>query len=177
MLLRRLVIHNGGRWRGACAMENWARRLIERQFGRSGAMRLGFSIVSRWAAYVSNPPGVKKTAAICLFDPHNGLASCADTGLRKVSESTGNCALLVPFAVTLRHFRDARINQRIDSLPCPALSSMFPGRLARFARARTPEFHWRGFHQTTTIGLRRLELRLDYAGGGGEGRWEQVGSD
>src|SRR5689334_11839942 len=48
--------------------------------------------------------------------------------LRKVSESTFNRALLVPFAVTSRHFRDVRINQRIDSLPCPALFSMFPGR-------------------------------------------------
>jgi hypothetical protein len=77
-----------------------------------------FSIVSRRAAYVRNPPGVKEQAA---------------WGLRKVSESTFNRALLVPFAVTSRHFRDVRINQRIDSLPCPALFSMFPGRLVRSA--------------------------------------------
>ena len=48
------------------------------------------------------------------------------------SESTVNCALLSSFAVTSRRSRDVRINQRIDSLPCPALFSMFPGRLARF---------------------------------------------
>ena len=52
------------------------------------------------------------------------------------SESTVNCALLSSFAVTSRHFRDVRINQRIDSLPCPALFSMFPGRLARFLHGR-----------------------------------------
>src|SRR5580693_8056643 len=74
----------------------------------------------------------------------------------------------ISFAVTSRHFRDVRINQRIDSLPCPALFSMFPGRLARFLDGR-------GFHQTTTIGLRRLELRLDYAGGGVELRGGRVG--
>ena len=33
----------------------------ERHFGRTGAVRQGFRIVSRWTAYVSNPPGVKKT--------------------------------------------------------------------------------------------------------------------
>jgi hypothetical protein len=88
--------------------------------------------------------------------------------LEEDSESTVNCALLFSFAVTSRHFRDVRINQRIDSLPCPALFSMFPGRLARF-------FGGRGFHQITTIGLRRLELRLDYVAGGGEGRWGQSG--
>ena len=97
---------------------------------------LKFPIVSRRAAYVSNPPGVKEQAAICLFDPHDGLAACAGTGLRKVPESTGNCALPFPFAVTSRRSRDARINQRIDSLPCPALLSMFPGRLARFLDGR-----------------------------------------
>ena len=44
--------------------------------------------------------------------------------------------LLFSFAVTSRHFRGVRINQRIDSLPCPALFSMFPGRLARFLHGR-----------------------------------------
>ena len=68
-----------------------------------------------------------------------------------MSESTLNCALLVPFAVTSRRSRDVRINQRIDSLPCPALFSMFPGRLVRSARGRTPECRWRGFTK-----LRRL---------------------
>jgi hypothetical protein len=123
-----------------------------------------FSIVSRRAAYVRNPPGVKEQAA---------------WGLRKVSESTFNRALLVPFAVTSRHFRDVRINQRIDSLPCPALFSMFPGRLARFTRDRSferPRVTLARIHQTTTISLARLELRLDYVGVGGK-RWGgEVGS-
>jgi hypothetical protein len=58
---------------------------------------------------------------------------------------------------------------------------MFPGRLARLAQGRTPKLGGRGFHQTATIGLRRLELRLDYAGGGGEwcrgkiGKWLSTG--
>ena len=94
----------------------------------------------------------------------------AAEGLRKVSESTVNCSLLFPLAVTSRRSRDARINQRIDSLPCPALFSMFPGRQARF-------LHGRGFHQTTPIGLRRLEPRLDCAGGGVEWGRAEVGSD
>ena len=65
----------------------------------------------------------------------------------------------ISFAVTSRHFRDVRINQRIDSLPCPALFSMFPGRLARFVDGR-------GFHQTTTISLARLELLAGLCGRG-----------
>jgi hypothetical protein len=100
--------------------------------------------------------------------PAGGCGNQAAEGLKKGSESTFHCALLAPFTVTSRHFRDARINQRIDSLPCPALFSMFPGRLARFLDGR-------GFHQTTTIGLRRLELRLDYAWAGGEGPEAEVG--
>jgi len=68
-----------------------------------------------------------------FFQPARPTRAAAGSGLRKVSESTGHCSLLIPFAVTLRRSRDARINQRIDSLPCPALLSMFPGRLVRFA--------------------------------------------
>ena len=101
------------------------------------------------------PTGVVQETSGCLFfQPHNGLRRC---GLRSQKSVRINRPLRSPisFAVTSRHFRDVRINQRIDSLPCPALFSMFPGRLARF--------RGRGFHQTTTIGLRRLELRLDYA--------------
>jgi len=70
---------------------------------------------------------VPEQAAVYFFSPHG-----AGSGLGKVSESTGHCALLFPFTVTSRRSRDVRINQRIDSLPCPALLSMFPGRLARF---------------------------------------------
>ena len=69
----------------------------------------------------------------CLYkQPTGAVWKTGGWGLRKVSESTFNCALPFPFAVTSRRSRDARINQRIDSLPCPALFSMFPGRLARF---------------------------------------------
>jgi hypothetical protein len=88
-----------------------------------------------------------------------GVEGYRRLGSQKSVRINLQCPLLFPFAVTSRRSRDVRINQRIDSLPCPALFSMFPGRLARF--------RGRGFHQTTTIGLRRLELRLDYAGAGG----------
>ena len=108
-------------------------------YGYTAAVRISFlfGIVSRRAAYVRNPPGGREQAAVYFFSPHD-----AGSGLGKVSESTGHCALLFPFTVTSRRSRDVRINQRIDSLPCPALFSMFPGRLARFLRGR-------GFHQTT----------------------------
>jgi hypothetical protein len=172
----------------------------DRIFGQEGAVKIGIEpsfarhtdplqnspfrkIVSRWAAYINSPPEwCRKRAAVYFFSRTTdcrlcGLffsptttSACADSGLRKVSESTVNRALPFSFTVTSRRSRDARINQRIDSLPCPALFSMFPGRQARF-------LHGRGFHQTKTIGLRRLELRLDYAGGGGEGRVGKSGSD
>jgi len=105
----------------------------------------------------------------CLYkQPPGVVPKQAAGGLRKVSESTVNCALLSFFAVALRRSHDVCINQRIDSLPCPALFSMFPGRQVRFLDGR-------GFHQTTTIGLARLELRLDYAGGGEGLRGSRVG--
>src|SRR5579872_6633634 len=110
-----------------------------------------------------------RLVAGCLYkQPTRVVQEQVAGGLRKVSESTVNCSLLFPFAVTSRRSRDVRINQRIDSLPCPALFSMFPGRQVRFLDGR-------GFHQTTTIGLRRLELRLDYARPAGEGRGGKVG--
>jgi hypothetical protein len=59
-----------------------------------------------------------------------------------------------------------------ESIPCPALLSMFPGRQARDNQRRG-----RGFHQTTTIGLRRLELRLDYVGLVEGGAEFKAGSD
>ena len=90
------------------------------------------------------PTRVVREDGCLFFQPAQAVSSCAGSGLGKVYESTGNCSLLFPFTVTLRRSHDACINQRIDSLPCPALFSMFPGRLARFARGRTPEFHGRG---------------------------------
>src|ERR1700719_3338510 len=58
----------------------------------------------------------------------------------KVYESTGNCALLFPFTVTLRRSHDVCINQRIDSLPCPALFLNVSG-------AASPLLGGRGFHE------------------------------
>ena len=144
--------------------------LAKAHFGCTSAVRCGFSDRLAVGRLRKQPTGVKKTGGCLFFQPAQPASACADSGLRKVSESTVNCSLLFPFTVTLRRFRDARINQRIDSLPCPALFSMFPGRQASFAQVRTPEFRWRGFHQTTTIGLRRLELRLDYARAEEKGR-------
>jgi len=40
------------------------------------------------------------------------------------------------FAVTSRHFRDVRINQRMILFPCPALFSNVSGALARFLHGR-----------------------------------------
>ena len=117
----------------------------------TSAVRQGFSDRLAVGCLRKQPTGVEENRRLKVLEKVLG----------EDSESTVNRALLSAFAVTSRHFRDIRINQRIDSLPCPALFSMFPGRLARL-------LHGRGFHQTTTIGLRRLELRLDYVGGGGE---------
>ena len=76
----------------------------------------------------------------CLYKQPTGVVlETGGWGLRKVSESTLNRALLPPFAVTSRRSRDARINQRIDSLPCPALFSMFPGRQVRDNLRRGPD--------------------------------------
>ena len=80
------------------------------------------------------PTGGKEAGGCLFFQPAQATSSCADSGLRKVYESTVNRALLFPFTVTLRRSHDACINQRIDSLPCPALFSMFPGRLASLAQ-------------------------------------------
>jgi hypothetical protein len=44
--------------------------------------------------------------------------------------------LLFPARSPHAAFADARINQRIDSLPCPAFFSIFPGRQARFPQDR-----------------------------------------
>jgi len=77
-----------------------------------------------------------RLAAGCSREQPTGGEGIGGWGLRKVSESTFNCALLFPYAVTSRRSRDVRINQRIDSLPCPALFSMFPGRQARFLHGR-----------------------------------------
>ena len=80
------------------------------------------------------PAGGEENRRLFIFSARTSTSACTGSGLRKVYESTVNCALLFPFAVTWRRSRDVRINQRIDSLPCPALFSMFPGRLARFTQ-------------------------------------------
>jgi hypothetical protein len=134
---------------------------FERHFGSAGDMRC--DLLDRLAAGClrKQPTGVEENRRLKVLEK----------ALGEGSESTINRNLLSSFAVTSRHFRDVRINQRIDSLPCPALFSMFPGRQVRDNQRRG-----RGFHQTTTIGLRRLELRLDYVGVGGEWREGKVGS-
>jgi len=81
---------------------------------------------------------VRESGGCLFFQPAQATSSCTSSGLRKVSKSTVNCSLLFPFTVTLRRSHDACINQRIDSLPCPALFSIFPGRQAGFAQGRTP---------------------------------------
>jgi hypothetical protein len=55
----------------------------------------------------------------------------------KSVESTGNLLSPISSAVTLRRFRGVRINQESRFLSCPALFTMFPGRLARFFTAGT----------------------------------------
>ena len=148
-----------------------------RHFGCAGGVGgREFRIVSRWAVYVCNPAGVKKTGGCLFFQRAQALAPVRTP----VSyESTVKCALLFPFTVTLRRFHDACINQRIDSLPCPALFLNVSGAASplgmRSLLRATPKFHGRGFHQTATISLRRLELHLDYAGGGGKSRGGKVG--
>src|SRR6476469_6210644 len=92
-------------------------RGVERHFGR--AVR----IFDRLAAgYVRTQPA--------------GVEGYRRLGSQKSVRINLQCPLLIPFAVTSRRSRDVRINQRIDSLPCPALSSMFPGRLACFLHRR-----------------------------------------
>ena len=62
---------------------------------------------------------------------------------------------------------------RFSSVSRPLLN--VSGAASQLGPGITPEFHSRGFHLTTTIGLRRLELRLDYAGGvasAGEQKWD-----
>jgi len=99
-------------------------------------------------------------------------------GLRKVSESTFNRALLFPFAVTSRRSRDVRINQRIDSPPCPALSSMFPGRLAcilhrrgftKLRRSARPGFTAGWIMREGVVDGRELQREVDERSGNGGG--------
>jgi len=126
------------------------------------------------------PAGGEENRRLSIFSARTTACPCAGSGLRKVYESTVNCALLFPFAVTLRRSHDVRINQRIDSLPCPALFSMFPGRLACFARERSCErlrVPLARIYQTATIGPAGLYCWLDYGGGRGGGWGVGVGSD
>src|SRR5580704_14407988 len=104
------------------------------------------------------PAGGGGNRRLFIFSARTSTSAWAGSGLRK----------------------SVRINRQLRSpifllrLPCAALTalvstresilfrvppsfSMFPGRQVRDNSRRE-----RGFHQTTTIGLRRLELRLDY---------------
>ena len=125
----------------------------------TSAVRKSFLIFNRLAVGClrKQPTRVVWETGGCLFfPPAPALAPVRTPVSEKVYESTVN---------SLSYF--------LTRLPCAALTtlvstresilfrvppsfSMFPGRLVRFLGGR-------GFHQTTTIGLRRLELRLDYA--------------
>ena len=130
------------------------------------------------------PTGGEENRRLSIFSAHTTACACASSGLRKGpgrgSESTVNCALLFSFAVTSRHFRDVRINQRIDSLPCPALFSMFPGRQAASPRdeppsaadADSPNYNDRPAQARTTFGLCG---RKWWAGRRRSGKWMNAG--
>ena len=141
------------RWADAAIAEG--KRLIERHFGYAGCHGVDSRIVSRRAAYVSNPPGVKKIGGCLFFQPAQALAPVRTPVSEKVYESTVNCALLFPFTVTLRRFHDACINQRIDSLPCPALFLNVSGAASPLStRARiSPNCNDRPAQARTTVGL------------------------
>jgi hypothetical protein len=149
---------------------------VQRHFGCS---EVRFRIVSRRAAYVSHPPGVKKTGGCLFVQPAPALAPVRTPVSEKVYESTVNCALLFPFAVTLRRSHDACINQRIDSLPCPALFLNVSGAASPRARERScerPRVPLARIHQTTTISPAGLCCWLDYVGGEAGGGELEVGS-
>ena len=125
-------------------------------------------IVSRWAAYINNPPEwCRKEAAVYFFSPHRVLC-----GLRSQKSFRINRPLRSPISfygyLPPLSRRSYQPENRFSSVSRPSLN------VSGAASPLCPnELRGRGFHQTTTIGLRRLELRLDYAGEGGEerGRW------
>ena len=67
---------------------------------------------------------------------HPGDRAPSRTAASEEGPDQPSIALLFPMRSPHAAFADARINQRIDSLPCPALFSMCPGRQVRFPRDR-----------------------------------------
>src|SRR6185295_14364196 len=126
-----------------------------------GCAVLTFSIVSRRAAYVSHPPGVKKTGGCLFFQPTQATSSCASSGLRKVLEEVPNQPSM-PSPIFFRgHLaplsrRPYQPENRFSSVSRPFLN---------VSGAASPFFTRTRIPLTTTIGLARLELRLDYLGG------------
>src|SRR5579872_3358745 len=119
------------------------------------------------------PSGCKDTCGVRNENFDRLAAGCLDkqpTGVVKeqaaeVSEKVPNqLQLLSPIScvVTSRRFRDARINQRIDSLPCPApflnfseaASPLHSGTNPRVPRTRiSPNNNDRPAQARTTFGL------------------------
>jgi len=114
------------------------------------------------------PTGVVQEAGGCLFfQPSQATSSCAGSGLRKVRinrplrSPISFYGYLAPLSRRLY-----QPENRFSSVSRPLLN-VSGAASPLFARTRIP--------LTTAIGLRRLELRLDYAGEGGELRgaeWE-----
>ena len=111
----------------------------ERPLEPAHGSRADFSfrkIVSRWAADESSPPEwSRKRAAFYWTSPPSGR-SAERAAASEEGPDQPSIALLFPMRSPHAAFADARINQRIDSLPCPAPFSMFPGRQARFPQDR-----------------------------------------
>ena len=114
---------------------------------------------------------VQETGGCLFFQPAQATSSCAGSGLRKVRINR-QLRSPIPFTVTLRRSRDACINQRIDSLPCPALFSMFPGRQVRGNQRRG-----RGFtklQRSACAGSNYVWIMWGPAEGGAGAEWEVI---
>jgi hypothetical protein len=163
----------GGRHCGMAGGERRSRttlRLCGGPLARRAAGRQGFSDRLAVGCLRKQPTGGEENRRLAVLEKV----------LEKVPNQPSIALSYFPFAVTSRRSRDVRINQRIrfSSVSRPfrnvsgAASPLHSGSLLR----ATPKFHGRGFYQTTTIGLRRLELRwIMREGMEGDGEFE-VGS-
>ena len=99
-----------------------------------------FRIVSRRAAYVSNPPGGRKQAAVYFFSPPRRISAGADSGLRKVSKSTGNCALLFPLRSPRATFATSVSTRESILFRVPPFSQCFRGGKSATTNAANADF-------------------------------------
>jgi hypothetical protein len=101
------------------------------------------------------PAGGEENRRLFICSARTGTSAGADSGLRKSIRINRQNPLLFPYAVTLRRSHDACINQRIDSLPCPALFLNVSGAASPFfRRARiSPNNNDRPAQPRTTVGL------------------------